>query len=385
MHVFWAASGRAVASLDAEQVDGKSVKSLKTQLAQSIGGSRFRQRWFREDWSVLDDEEEIFSSTLPRVQLLILDFWQEDSHKLFIACAENRCDEVEFLLQKPMSPDLADEAGQTALHMTASAGHSQCLSLLLEAKAALDQADLLGRTALHLAAKFREPDAVQLPTWPLRADENKEGMFRTKPFYWAAANGNTAVMQLLLKSTIHMTRAEVMEALDAAAMFGHRKAVQLLLNACTGHLRSKDIRAAFLSAVRNGNLEIMVALLKAWERHQIARRELKLALTLRARSLWSQAHREASALRLLRAWPRLAQQWLAPLLQILGQRSVVGSMGNVGQSNYAAAKAGMDGWTRAMAREIGSRGITVNSVAPGFIDTDMTADLPDDWKDRKVQ
>lgn len=67
-----------------------------------------------------------------------------------------------------MSPDLADEAGQTALHMTASAGHSQCLSLLLEAKAALDQADLLGRTALHLAAKFREPDAVQLPTWPLR-------------------------------------------------------------------------------------------------------------------------------------------------------------------------------------------------------------------------
>ncbi|CAK9062584.1 unnamed protein product [Durusdinium trenchii] len=71
--------------------------------------------------------------------------------------------------------------------------------------------------------------------------------------------------------------------------------------------------------------------------------------------------------------------------RVISISSVVGSMGNVGQSNYAAAKAGMDGWTRAMAREIGSRGITVNSVAPGFIDTDMTADLPDDWKDRKVQ
>lgn len=45
----------------------------------------------------------------------------------------------------------------------------------------------------------------------------------------------------------------------------------------------------------------------------------------------------------------------------------------------------MDGWTRAMAREIGSRGITVNSVAPGFIDTDMTADLPDDWKEKLLE
>lgn len=71
--------------------------------------------------------------------------------------------------------------------------------------------------------------------------------------------------------------------------------------------------------------------------------------------------------------------------RVISISSVVGSMGNVGQSNYAAAKAGMDGWTRAMAREIGSRGITVNSVAPGFIDTDMTADLPDDWKEKLLE
>ena len=56
-------------------------------------------------------------------------------------------------------------------------------------------------------------------------------------------------------------------------------------------------------------------------------------------------------------------------------------MGNAGQANYAAAKAGMDGFTRALAREIGSRGITVNSVAPGFIDTDMTKKLPDEQRD----
>jgi 3-oxoacyl-[acyl-carrier protein] reductase len=52
-------------------------------------------------------------------------------------------------------------------------------------------------------------------------------------------------------------------------------------------------------------------------------------------------------------------------------------MGNAGQSNYAAAKAGVEGFSRALAREVGSRNITVNTVAPGFIDTDMTRELPD--------
>jgi 3-oxoacyl-[acyl-carrier protein] reductase len=55
---------------------------------------------------------------------------------------------------------------------------------------------------------------------------------------------------------------------------------------------------------------------------------------------------------------------------------VVGASGNPGQANYAAAKAGVAGMTRALARELGSRGITVNCVAPGFINTDMTATLP---------
>ncbi|WP_372861477.1 3-oxoacyl-ACP reductase FabG [Spongiibacter sp.] len=67
--------------------------------------------------------------------------------------------------------------------------------------------------------------------------------------------------------------------------------------------------------------------------------------------------------------------------RIINISSVVGSMGNAGQANYAAAKAGMDGFTRALAREIGSRGITVNSVAPGFIDTDMTKKLPDEQRE----
>lgn len=60
--------------------------------------------------------------------------------------------------------------------------------------------------------------------------------------------------------------------------------------------------------------------------------------------------------------------------------SVVAGMGNGGQSNYAAAKAGMEGFTRALAREVGSRGITVNAVAPGFIDTDMTRALNDNQR-----
>jgi len=61
--------------------------------------------------------------------------------------------------------------------------------------------------------------------------------------------------------------------------------------------------------------------------------------------------------------------------------SVVGAMGNAGQANYAAAKAGIMGFSKSMAREVASRGITVNVVAPGFIDTDMTKDLPEEHKE----
>ncbi|UAW96957.1 3-oxoacyl-ACP reductase FabG [Halopseudomonas nanhaiensis] len=66
--------------------------------------------------------------------------------------------------------------------------------------------------------------------------------------------------------------------------------------------------------------------------------------------------------------------------RIINISSVVAGMGNAGQSNYAAAKAGMEGFTRALAREVGSRSITVNSVAPGFIDTDMTRALNDNQR-----
>lgn len=67
--------------------------------------------------------------------------------------------------------------------------------------------------------------------------------------------------------------------------------------------------------------------------------------------------------------------------RIVSIGSVVGAMGNAGQANYAAAKAGLEGFSRALAKEIGSRNVTVNTVAPGFIDTDMTKDLPEANRD----
>jgi 3-oxoacyl-[acyl-carrier protein] reductase len=80
---------------------------------------------------------------------------------------------------------------------------------------------------------------------------------------------------------------------------------------------------------------------------------------------------------------RMSQAVLRPMMKartgrIISISSVVGHMGNAGQTNYASAKAGMTGFTKSLAAEVGSRGITVNCVAPGFIDTDMTAELSED-------
>lgn len=70
--------------------------------------------------------------------------------------------------------------------------------------------------------------------------------------------------------------------------------------------------------------------------------------------------------------------------RIVNVSSVAGLAGNAGQANYAAAKAGLIGLTRSLARELGSRGITVNAVAPGFIETDMTAGLAAEWKQQAL-
>jgi len=84
---------------------------------------------------------------------------------------------------------------------------------------------------------------------------------------------------------------------------------------------------------------------------------------------------------------RLTRAVLRPMMKqrfgrIINMSSVVGAMGNAGQANYAAAKAGMIGMSKSVAREVASRGVTVNCVAPGFIETDMTAALPEDVKTR---
>ena len=82
-----------------------------------------------------------------------------------------------------------------------------------------------------------------------------------------------------------------------------------------------------------------------------------------------------------------ARAALRPILKqkqsgrVINVGSVVGSTGNPGQANYVASKAGLVGLTKALSKEVASRGVTVNAVAPGFIETDMTAGLPDAAKD----
>ena len=87
---------------------------------------------------------------------------------------------------------------------------------------------------------------------------------------------------------------------------------------------------------------------------------------------------------------RMSQAVLRPMMKarygrIINISSVVGHSGNAGQTNYCAAKAGMTGFTKSLAQEVGSRGITVNCVAPGFIDTDMTKELPEEQRVRLLQ
>lgn len=86
---------------------------------------------------------------------------------------------------------------------------------------------------------------------------------------------------------------------------------------------------------------------------------------------------------------RLSRQVIRPMMgqkygRIVNVTSVVGAAGNFGQANYAAAKAGVAGLTRDLAQELGRYGITVNSVAPGFIDTDMTANLPEKVREKML-
>lgn len=87
---------------------------------------------------------------------------------------------------------------------------------------------------------------------------------------------------------------------------------------------------------------------------------------------------------------RLIQSCLRPMIKarwgrIVNITSIVGAIGNAGQANYAAAKAGLIGLTKSLAREVGSRGITVNAVAPGFIDTDMTRALSEEQRAKLIE
>ncbi len=166
------------------------------------------------------------------------------------------------------------------------------------------------------------------------------------------------------------TRAEVLEAL--AAQLGERA------HACPADLRDPSAADALIAAaeVAAGPLHILV--------NNAGLTRDMLALRLKDAD-WAEVLDVdlAAPFRLSRAALRGMVRRRAGRIVNIG--SVVGSTGNAGQANYAAAKAGLVGMTKALAQEVGSRGITVNVVAPGYIDTAMTAGLAEAQRTRLLE
>lgn len=204
LRVYSAFSGELLGSWgpETEETGHLSVKSLKIQLAKQLGTSRFRQKCLQEQIELADDTGLRFPSTL---KLMIVNHVAPRASQfksMIAACSQNSPEELEALLQKLYCPDLADQSGKTSLHVAASAGHAQCVRLLIEANATVDMEQGHGRyglTALHMAAHRGHIEVVQLL---LEADAfpDKPTFARKTALHLAFEEGHWEVGVLLIEN-----------------------------------------------------------------------------------------------------------------------------------------------------------------------------------------
>eukprot|EP00435_Cladocopium_sp_Y103_P010626 s837_g2.t1 len=269
--VYSAVSGEALAVVD--DYEGKTAKEVKQYLAAQVGVSRFRQRFWSDDWSHEIQDDEVFTADLVKVQLVVLDFLLpviEEERRMIAASRDSDLGALELLLQGPRTPRVTDVAGRTPLHHAAGNGHVEPMRLLLEAGAVRDARDTSpqGWTPLLLAALHGHVEVVRfLIEAGVDYDETTTNIGATA-LYIAAQNGHVEIVRLLIDAGVDYDKATTDDGttpLYIAAEEDHVEVVRLLLEAGVDYEKTTTDSGAtpLYIAAEKGHVEVARSLLEA--------------------------------------------------------------------------------------------------------------------------